>query len=73
LHGLEKTNSNALARTIVFHSWEAITDDEIYSKEAKEGWGCPAISNNSFVIVDPNIKRRLKTCIDVDTQIKSDL
>jgi L,D-transpeptidase catalytic domain len=60
LHGLEKTNSNALARTIVFHSWEAISDDEIYPKGTNEGWGCPAISNNSFVIVDPILKATTK-------------
>jgi hypothetical protein len=60
LHGLEKSNNNALARTIVFHSWEAITDNEIYPNGTKEGWGCPAISNNSFLIVDPLLKTTTK-------------
>lgn len=53
LHGLENTNSNAYSRTIVFHSWDAITDDEVYPDGTAEGWGCPTISNNSFRLIDP--------------------
>jgi len=53
LHGLESTNSNALSRYIVFHSWEAISDDEVYPYGTPEGWGCPVISNKSFTAIDP--------------------
>lgn len=53
LYGLEASNNNALSRIIVFHSWEAVADKEIYPKGTPEGWGCPAISNNSFTIIDP--------------------
>ena len=53
LHGLESSNSNAQRRAIVFHSWEAISDNEIYPNGTPEGWGCPAISNNSFRMIDP--------------------
>lgn len=53
LHGLESTNSNALSRYIVFHSWEAISDVEVYPNGTPEGWGCPVISNNSFTTLDP--------------------
>jgi hypothetical protein len=53
LHGLESTNNNALKRTIVFHSWEAVSDDAIYPDGTAEGWGCPAISNNNFNKIDP--------------------
>jgi hypothetical protein len=56
LHGLEQTNSNALMRTIVFHSWEEVADEEVYPKGTPEGWGCPTISNNSFMIVDPLLR-----------------
>ncbi len=56
MHGLESSNKNALKRTIVFHSWEAVTDDEIYPKGTAEGWGCPAISNANFQKVDALLK-----------------
>lgn len=56
MHGLDKTNSNALARLIVFHSWEVVSDTEVYPAGTPEGWGCPTISNNSMKIIDPKIK-----------------
>lgn len=56
MHGLDATNSNALARTIVFHSWEDVTDEEVYPKGTVEGWGCPTISNKSMEKMDPKIK-----------------
>lgn len=55
LHGLEDTNSNAQARFIVFHSWEAVTDYEIFPIGTAEGWGCPAISINAFNTIDKMI------------------
>ncbi len=60
LHGLEPTNNNALKRYIVFHSWEAVSDEEIYPEGTPEGWGCPTISNNSFKIIDPILKASTK-------------
>lgn len=55
MKGLEPTNSNATKREIVFHSWEAISDEEVYPKGTPEGWGCPAVSNNTFVYIDKEI------------------
>lgn len=60
LHGLEATNSNAQRRIIVFHSWERVSDEEIYPRGTPEGWGCPAVSNNSFRIIDPLLKNSTK-------------
>lgn len=60
LYGLESTNSNAFKRFIVFHSWEVVSDSEVYPYGTPEGWGCPTISNNSFKIVDPLIKASAK-------------
>jgi len=57
LHGLESTNSNACKRDVVFHSWSAVTDDEVYPSGTIEGWGCPAISNNSFLEIDELLKK----------------
>ncbi len=60
LHGLDETNSNANKRDIVFHSWEWISDDEIYPAGNAEGWGCPAISNDNFNYVDKLLKSQTK-------------
>ena len=60
LHGLESSNSNALKRVIVFHSWDVISDEEVYPAGTPEGWGCPAVSNNSFRIVDPLLRASTK-------------
>ncbi len=56
MHGLEKSNSNAAARYIVFHSWERVSDQEVYPAGTPEGWGCPTISNNSMRLLDPKLK-----------------
>jgi hypothetical protein len=45
LHGLEASNSMAYSRFIVLHSWNAVTDHEIFPEGTAEGWGCPAVSN----------------------------
>lgn len=60
MHGLEKTNSNALKRTIVFHSWDAVSESEVYPNGTAEGWGCPTISNNSMKYIDQIIQKSEK-------------
>ncbi|WP_234997862.1 murein L,D-transpeptidase catalytic domain-containing protein [Mucilaginibacter sp. OK098] len=60
LDGLESTNSNALARQIVFHSWEEVAENEIYPFGTPEGWGCPAISNNTMKTVDALLRKQKK-------------
>lgn len=52
LSGLEATNSNAMKRTIVFHSWELMSDVETYPDGSPEGWGCPTVSNKSMQYLD---------------------
>ena len=44
LHGLEETNQSAYDRIIVLHSWDMMSDEEIYPEGSPEGWGCPAVS-----------------------------
>jgi hypothetical protein len=56
LYGLESSNSNALKRTIVLHSWDWVEDAETYPRGTPEGWGCPAISNTSLQWLDPRLK-----------------
>lgn len=58
LSGLDSTNNNALKRQIVFHSWEEVPEQEVYPQGTPEGWGCPAISNNTMKIVDPLIRKQ---------------
>ena len=56
MHGLEATNNNALARNVVLHSWEEVSDDEVYPAGTAEGWGCPVLSNTSMRILDAKLK-----------------
>ena len=63
MHGLEDTNSNALSRFIVFHSWELMSDEEIFPAGSPEGWGCPTISNNAFLELDPLLKNSKKSVL----------
>jgi hypothetical protein len=60
MHGLEETNSNALKRFIVFHSWDLMSDEEIFPGGSPEGWGCPTISDNAMKEVDPMIQNSQK-------------
>ncbi|WP_237073485.1 murein L,D-transpeptidase catalytic domain-containing protein [Mucilaginibacter mali] len=60
LTGLDHTNSNAMARQIVFHSWEKVSDKEVYPEGTPEGWGCPAVANNTLKAVDALIKKQQK-------------
>jgi hypothetical protein len=57
LHGLEKTNSNAESRFVVFHSWEKVPEKEIYPDGTPEGWGCPTISNENMKVIDPMLQK----------------
>lgn len=60
LKGKEKSNSNAASRAIVLHSWEAIPTDEVYPEGTPEGWGCPAVSNESMKEIDELLKTNKK-------------
>ncbi|KAB1229550.1 murein L,D-transpeptidase catalytic domain-containing protein [Chryseobacterium viscerum] len=57
MHGLEETNSNALKRFIVFHSWNMMSDTEVFPQGSPEGWGCPTVSNNAMKEIDPMIQK----------------
>lgn len=57
MHGLEETNSNALKRFIVFHSWDMMSDNEVFPDGSPEGWGCPTVSNNAMKEIDPMIQK----------------
>lgn len=60
LHGLESSNNNALGRQIVLHGWNMVSDEDVFPSGTPEGWGCPAISNNSMRIVDKKLKNASK-------------
>lgn len=60
LHGQDATNSNALKRTVVLHSWSLVSNAEIYPNGTPEGEGCPAVSNNSLRIIDRLLKKNSK-------------
>lgn len=56
LHGLEKTNKNAVDRVVVLHSWDAVSNEEIAPKVSPLSWGCPAVSNDFMKILDAKLK-----------------
>jgi hypothetical protein len=60
MHGLEESNNNALKRFIVFHSWNLMSDDEVFPEGSPEGWGCPTISNNAMKEIDPMLQQSKK-------------
>lgn len=60
LHGLEETNSNAVKRVIVLHSWEAVSDTEIYPRFNPLSWGCPAVSDEFMKVLDQKLKATSK-------------
>lgn len=57
MHGQDETNNNAFKRQIVLHSWEEVTDEEIFPDGTAEGWGCPALSDVSMRIVDEKLQK----------------
>lgn len=56
LHGLESSNSNAVQRVVVLHSWEAVKDYEVYPSVSPLSWGCPAVSNEFMKVLDEKLK-----------------
>jgi hypothetical protein len=63
LQGKDKTNSNAINRAIVLHSWEAVPHDEVYPDGTPEGWGCPAVSNKDMKEIDALLKENKKVLL----------
>lgn len=60
LHGLDNTNNNAYRRLIVLHSWNDVSDREVYPNGTPEGWGCPAVSNQFMTRLDKRLKEAKK-------------
>jgi hypothetical protein len=56
LHGLESTNTNAEKRVVVLHSWDAVSNEEIFPRYAPLSWGCPAVSNDFMKVLDEKLK-----------------
>ena len=60
LHGLEESNSNAKDRVIVLHSWDAVSDFEVYPRFSPLSWGCPAVSDAFMRKLDAKLKQTEK-------------
>lgn len=56
LYGLDNTNSNALLRTVVLHSWDDVPEQEVYPEGTPEGHGCPAVSNSFMKRLDKKLQ-----------------
>lgn len=57
LHGLEPTNTNAAERVVVLHSWEAVSNEEIFPRYSPLSWGCPAVSDDFMKVLDQKLKK----------------
>lgn len=60
MHGLEPTNSNAVERIVVLHSWSAVANEEIFPRFSPLSWGCPAVSDDFMKILDTQLQRSEK-------------
>jgi hypothetical protein len=60
LHGLEKNNESAVKRVVVLHSWNAVSNEEIYPKVSPLSWGCPAVSDEFMRKLDAKLKQTKK-------------
>jgi hypothetical protein len=60
LHGMEITNTNAEKRVVVLHSWDAVSNDEIYPRYAPLSWGCPAVSDEFMQTLDKKLQTTKK-------------
>lgn len=60
LYGLENSNANAVNRVVVLHSWDAVSNTEIYPKVSPLSWGCPAVSNEFMRTLDAKLKTSKK-------------
>lgn len=60
LHGLEKTNANSIERVTVLHSWDAVSDKEVYPKFSPLSFGCPAVSDDFMKILDVKLQASQK-------------
>lgn len=62
MHGLDKTNSNAFKRLVVLHSYEYVSETEIYPNHLTLGWslGCPVVANDLMTHIDALLKKAKK-------------
>lgn len=51
LYGLEATNSNAFARSVVLHAHPLVPQREVWPEKICTSWGCPTVSPEYFVIL----------------------
>lgn len=60
LDGLEESNANARDRVIVLHSWDEVSDTEIYPNYSPLSWGCPAVSDDFMRVLDAKLQATKK-------------
>lgn len=63
LHGLESSNTNAIARVVVLHSWDAVANEEVYPEFSPLSWGCPAVSDQFMELLDTKLQKTSKSVL----------
>ena len=56
MHGLDTTNNNSYGRLICMHSWDMVSENEIYPYGTPEGWGCAAVADGFMIRLDEKLK-----------------
>lgn len=57
IKGMDASNKSAEKRIVVLHSWDLVSDEEIYPEYSPLSWGCPAVSNNFMAELDERLKK----------------
>ena len=62
MHGLDATNSNAFQRNVVLHSYDYVSEQEIFPLHLTMGWsqGCPVVANGLMKHIDSLLKKTKK-------------
>ena len=60
LHGMETGNKTAVDRVVVLHSWEEVSNEEIFPELSPLSWGCPAVSDVFMKKLDGKLQENKK-------------
>lgn len=62
IHGLDKTNNNALSRAVTLHSYKLVPNEEIYPEHIPLGYsqGCLVVSDSVLYRLDTMLKNKAK-------------
>jgi hypothetical protein len=63
LYGLDKTNSNALKRFVVLHSYKFVPEEEVYPSAICESYGCAMVAPGFLNTLKPYLEKAQRPII----------